>query len=49
MFGSFSCACDAGYYGNGVTCRNINECTEVASELSEFMEVAGMDEAGCPK
>jgi hypothetical protein len=25
--GSFSCACNAGYDGNGVTCTNIDECT----------------------
>ena len=24
--GSFTCACDAGYSGNGVMCSDINEC-----------------------
>eukprot|EP00961_Rhodomonas_salina_P070834 951402-Rhodomonas_salina.1 len=24
--GSFSCACNAGYSGTGVTCANVNEC-----------------------
>ncbi|WP_437765949.1 FG-GAP-like repeat-containing protein [Sorangium sp. So ce281] len=26
--GSFTCACDAGYSGDGVTCTNIDECAE---------------------
>lgn len=25
--GSFTCACNAGYSGNGLTCSNVNECT----------------------
>ncbi|XP_072030186.1 CUB and sushi domain-containing protein 1-like [Amphiura filiformis] len=25
--GSFTCACNAGYHGDGVTCTDINECT----------------------
>lgn len=24
--GSFTCACDGGYSGNGTSCANINEC-----------------------
>ena len=25
--GSFTCACDTGYSGNGTHCTNVNECT----------------------
>eukprot|EP00933_Yihiella_yeosuensis_P011793 TRINITY_DN1194_c0_g2_i3.p1 TRINITY_DN1194_c0_g2~~TRINITY_DN1194_c0_g2_i3.p1 ORF type:complete len:979 (+),score=154.06 TRINITY_DN1194_c0_g2_i3:145-3081(+) len=26
-FGSYTCTCQRGYYGDGLTCQNMNECT----------------------
>jgi hypothetical protein len=31
--GSFTCACNSGYSGNGVSCANVNECTGVPLRL----------------
>jgi hypothetical protein len=32
--GSFTCACNVGFTGNGVTCTDINECTSGANNCS---------------
>ena len=32
--GSFTCACKAGYTGNGVTCTDVNECTAGSGNCS---------------
>ncbi|AUX34870.1 MULTISPECIES: FG-GAP-like repeat-containing protein [Sorangium] len=44
--GSFTCACNAGYEGDGVTCTNIDECAESPCQNGGTC-VDGIDSATC--
>ena len=50
--GGFSCACNSGYIGNGLSCDDVNECAEgsdTCSENANCMNNEGSYRKNCSK